>query len=92
MLGEHDVGKQLRGVNQEANYHRDYPWSIDRHYLGSTRYESDKVILPNGTWRHTQIRLVPLNPEFKTIVLPDTDEEEAKVIAEWVEVLTPIDG
>ncbi|MBI5525232.1 MAG: S24 family peptidase [Deltaproteobacteria bacterium] len=51
------------------------------------KYESDKAVLPDGTWRQTQIRLVPLNPEFKIIVIPEAEGEEMKIIAEWVEVI-----
>jgi hypothetical protein len=51
------------------------------------KFESDGHALPDGTWRHTEIRLVPVNPEFPVKTLPQTEEDEVKVIAEWLEVL-----
>jgi SOS-response transcriptional repressor LexA len=51
------------------------------------RYESNKV--ENGdSWRHAQIILRPLNPEFEPIVLTSAKEGELEVIAEFVEVMT----
>ena len=50
------------------------------------RYRSRKAT--NGdAWRHDEIVLGPLNPEFEPIVLTDADEGALRVIAEWLEVL-----
>jgi type I restriction-modification system DNA methylase subunit/SOS-response transcriptional repressor LexA len=54
------------------------------------RYESKKSA-EGDSWRHEQITLRPLNPDFEPIVLTDADECDLHVIAELVEVLG-IDG
>lgn len=50
------------------------------------RYESDKV-RDGDTWRHAQITLKPVNPDFDPIVLNSEDDGELQVVAELVEVL-----
>jgi SOS-response transcriptional repressor LexA len=50
------------------------------------RYRSRKAAGAGG-WRHTEIRLEPLNPEFAPIVLRERDEGEVHVAAELVQVL-----
>ena len=56
-------------------------------------YESKKV-QDGDSWRHTEITLKPINPEFEPIVLASADEGEVAVVAELVEVLAamPADG
>jgi len=51
------------------------------------RYESEKATDRDGTWRHVQIRLKPLNPAFAEIVLTPEDEGNVGVIAEFVAAL-----
>ena len=51
------------------------------------RYRSEKVSDGMGGWRHTEIRLVPENPEFAPIVLTEAREDEVHVVAELIEVL-----
>jgi hypothetical protein len=51
------------------------------------RYESEKED-HSDSWRHTRIRLKPLNPDFQPIVLTGADEQQVQVVAELVEVLT----
>ncbi|HJX15779.1 MAG TPA: HsdR family type I site-specific deoxyribonuclease, partial [Candidatus Deferrimicrobiaceae bacterium] len=51
------------------------------------RYRSGKVSDGRGSWRHTEIRLVPENPEFAPIVLTEAREDEVRVVAELIEVL-----
>jgi SOS-response transcriptional repressor LexA len=53
------------------------------------RYQSEKVAHKEGGWRHSVVRLVPINPDYAPIVLDDIPEEEIKVVAELVEVLSP---
>jgi len=53
------------------------------------RYESEKVIDEAGGWRHTAVRLEPINPDFEAIVFWEDTEGELAVIAELVEVLRP---
>lgn len=49
-------------------------------------YRSEKQTNEDGTWEHTRIRMIPLNPEFEEWSLtPD----EFRVIAEFVAVLPP---
>jgi len=49
------------------------------------RYESEKVHDAAGQWRHTRIRLVPVNPEYDTMEITDATADELRVIAELVE-------
>jgi phage repressor protein C with HTH and peptisase S24 domain len=48
------------------------------------RYTSRKVAAEDGEWRHEQIRLEPLNPEFEAW---DVDPEGFAVVAEWLRVI-----
>ncbi len=50
------------------------------------RYRSEKAT-GGDTWRHTEIILEPINPDFDPIVLTGADEGELRVIAECLEVL-----
>jgi SOS-response transcriptional repressor LexA len=51
------------------------------------RYQSEKTVTEDGTWRHVKITLKPINPEFKPIEFTAEDENDVRVIAELVEVL-----
>jgi hypothetical protein len=48
------------------------------------RYTSRKVSTGEDEWRHEQIRLEPLNPEFEAW---DVDPEGFAVVAEWLRVI-----
>lgn len=48
------------------------------------RYTSKKVQSDEGEWQHAEVRLEPLNPEFEAF---DLKEGEARVIAEFIQVL-----
>jgi hypothetical protein len=48
------------------------------------RYTSRKVVTGEDEWRHEQIRLEPLNPEFEPW---DVDPEGFAVVAEWLRVI-----
>jgi hypothetical protein len=48
------------------------------------RYTSRKVAAGQDEWRHEQIRLEPLNPEFEAW---DADPEGFAVVAEWLRVI-----
>jgi len=52
------------------------------------RYESEKVASDDGSWRHAEITLEPVNPEFQPIALVPEEGERLQVVAEFVEVLT----
>jgi len=51
------------------------------------RYESEKAN-QGDSWRHDRITLKPLNASFEPIVLTGADEDQLKVVAELVEVLS----
>lgn len=51
------------------------------------RYESEKAVSEDGTWRHLKIALKPNNPDFKPIDLTCEDEETIAIVAEFIEVL-----
>ena len=51
------------------------------------RYSSRSVADGEGGWRHTEIALSPLNPDFKAITLTPEAEGDVVVIAEWIGVL-----
>lgn len=51
------------------------------------RYESEKAVDEDGTWRHVKITLKPLNRDFKPIVLAAEDEGSVSVIAEFLQTL-----
>jgi len=51
------------------------------------RYESEKEE-HGDSWRHIRIILKPVNPDFEPIVLAGADEQQLKVVAELIEVLT----
>ncbi|MDE2795484.1 MAG: DEAD/DEAH box helicase [Gemmatimonadota bacterium] len=50
------------------------------------RYRSKKTEDENG-WRHVEITLEPVNPDFEPIVIGADDEGEIEVVAELIEVL-----
>lgn len=51
------------------------------------RYRSKKEMEPDGTWRHTKIVLSPDNVDFEDIVLENVQEDDFRVVAEFVCVL-----
>lgn len=51
------------------------------------RYQSKKVTTGDQNWRHEQIKLLPLNPDFDAITLPPQEEHDFKIIAECVGIL-----
>ena len=50
------------------------------------RYQSEKTV-EGDSWRHAEITLMPVNPDFEPIMLTDTNEDDLQVIAELLEVL-----
>jgi hypothetical protein len=52
-------------------------------------YSSSKVVAPDGTWGHTEIRLKPDSDriEFKPIVIRGDDDGEFRIVAEFLAVL-----
>lgn len=52
------------------------------------RYTSEKAAGDaDGDWRHARIILSPTNPDYKPIILKAQENEELRVIAEFVEVV-----
>ncbi|MFH1093029.1 MAG: DNA/RNA helicase domain-containing protein [Candidatus Omnitrophota bacterium] len=51
------------------------------------KYTSKKKYASDGTWEHEEITLLPLNPAYAPITIPDVDEGEFMVIAEFITVL-----
>ena len=51
------------------------------------RYESEKTVSEDGTWRHVRIILKPANKDFKPILMTSEDEGSVEVVAEMLEVL-----
>jgi len=52
-------------------------------------YSSSKMFAPDGTWRHTEIRLQPDSDrsEYQPIVLQTNDDGELRIVAEFLAVL-----
>ncbi len=48
------------------------------------KYSSQKVLEPDGSWRHSRITLEPENPMFEPIVLEDVEEDAFAVVGELV--------
>ncbi len=48
------------------------------------QYHSSKSIAPDGSWQHTQVILKPLNPEYERILLSPVNEEDFRIIAEYL--------
>jgi hypothetical protein len=55
------------------------------------KYVSEKVPDPDGGWKHSRVRLVPLNPEFDPIELrqSEADDEQVRIVAEYLGKLKP---
>lgn len=51
------------------------------------RYNSEKVPDETGDWRHKQIVLSPLNPQFSPILIDGNETEAFKIIAEYIGTL-----
>ncbi len=50
-------------------------------------YESEKVADGEGSWRHSRVRLLPINREYNPIELENVEDNDIAVIAEFIEVL-----
>jgi type I restriction enzyme R subunit len=51
------------------------------------KYKSEKKFEKDGTWRHEEILLEPINPDYEPITLLECSEGEFKIIAEFVSVV-----
>lgn len=51
------------------------------------KYHSRKQSLPDGSWRHAEIVLEPLNPEFEPLEVTPEQQEDVRVVAEFVRLL-----
>lgn len=50
-------------------------------------YTSEKAMSGDDTWRHVGVTLKPLNPDFEEITLTPSDEDDVRVIGEFVSAL-----
>jgi DUF2075 family protein/phage repressor protein C with HTH and peptisase S24 domain len=53
------------------------------------KYQSEKIAVEDIGWKHTRIQLLPINPNFRPIEIVAEEEDEIKIIAEFVKVLEP---
>lgn len=51
------------------------------------KYTSKKVYSDDGSWEHESITLLPLNPAYEPIHIPNSEQGEFMVIAEFIKVL-----
>ncbi|MFH2145521.1 MAG: DNA/RNA helicase domain-containing protein [Candidatus Omnitrophota bacterium] len=51
------------------------------------KYTSKKKYAPDETWEHDEIILLPLNPAYAPIVIPNSNDGEFMVIAEFITIL-----
>ncbi len=51
------------------------------------KYTSKKKVRDSGDWEHEEITLMPLNPDYKPIKIPNSEEGGFIVVAEFVAVL-----
>ena len=51
-------------------------------------YTSEKAISGDDTWRHVRVTLKPLNPDFEEITLTPSDEDDVRLIGDFVSVLS----
>lgn len=51
------------------------------------RYSSRKTTGEDGAWRHEVVTLSPTNPAYEPIILNPVEEDQVKVLAEFVTVL-----
>jgi len=54
------------------------------------KYMSEKKYKVDGSWEHESIQLLPVNPAYSPIVIPDSNDGEFRVIAEFVVRLKPV--
>jgi len=52
------------------------------------QYQSSKVLQADGSWRHRQVMLLPLDPEYEPIILNTQDERDFQIIAEYLFTVT----
>ncbi|MDP1854150.1 MAG: DUF2075 domain-containing protein [Candidatus Omnitrophota bacterium] len=51
------------------------------------KYTSKKKTKKDGSWEHEDIILLPLNKAYDSIVIPNSEESEFRIIAEFLQVL-----
>ena len=52
------------------------------------KYTSKKKYEADGSWEHEEITLLPINPAYKPIVIPSSNDGEFMVIAEFLRVVS----
>lgn len=51
-------------------------------------YRSQKAPSQEHGWEHTQIQLLPLNPDYSPIPITQADAESTEIVAEFIRILT----
>ena len=51
------------------------------------KYTSKKKVNADESWEHEEIKLLPLNPAYQPIIIPNSEEGEFMVVAEFVRVV-----
>jgi len=51
------------------------------------KYSSKKHYDPDDNWQHEQIMLIPINPDYKSISIPESESESFTVIAEFIGIV-----
>ena len=51
------------------------------------KYTSKKKVNADESWEHEEIKLLPLNPAYSPIIIPNSEEGEFMVVAEFVRVV-----
>jgi hypothetical protein len=79
-----------QGTRQDKIVLAEYRGPADPETGGSytvKKYRSAKVLETNGHWKHREVSLLPLNPEFEPIILSPADETEFRIVGECLGVL-----
>lgn len=79
-----------QGTRQDKIVLAEYRGPADPETGGSytvKKYRSAKVLDTNGHWKHREVSLLPLNPEFEPIILSPADETEFRIVGECLGVL-----
>jgi len=61
-------------------------WAQEQYTI--KKYTSKKKESSDENWEHEEINLLPLNSSYKPIVIPNSEEGEFMVVAEFVKVLS----
>jgi DUF2075 family protein len=80
------IGGSRQGLIVLAQHHEIHDPETGNSYT-IKKYQSEKQINDDGTWRHTKIMLEAINKEYGVIDLSKYQEDEIKIIAEFISVI-----